>query len=73
MKNVTTPTMLLHGVVDHDVPIGQAEEFYIALKKLGVDAQFVRYPGEGHGFRQPAHQVDYLNRAVGWFDTYLKE
>ncbi len=72
IENCTTPTMLIHGEVDHDVPVGQAEEMYIALKKLGVDTTLVRYPGEGHGFRRTQNRVDYLERATGWFDQYLK-
>ncbi|MCZ6834943.1 MAG: S9 family peptidase [Planctomycetota bacterium] len=72
VKNVVTPTLLIHGAVDHDVPIGQAEEFFIALRKLGVDTEFVRYPNEGHGFRQPQHRIDYMNRQIDWFDRYLK-
>ena len=73
IRNVKTPTLLLHGENDHDVPFTQAEEMYIALKKLGVDSELVRYPGEGHGFRKPRHRIDYLHRTIEWFDRYLKE
>jgi dipeptidyl aminopeptidase/acylaminoacyl peptidase len=72
IKNVTTPTLLIHGENDHDVPITQAEEMYIAIKKLGVDATFVRYPGEGHGIRKPSHVMDYRRRILDWFDQYVK-
>ncbi|MFN7118844.1 MAG: prolyl oligopeptidase family serine peptidase [Saprospiraceae bacterium] len=72
IKNVKTPTLLLHGENDYDVPITQAEEFYIGLKKLGVPARFVRYPNEGHGFSQPKHQAHYLQELVGWFDKHVK-
>jgi dipeptidyl aminopeptidase/acylaminoacyl peptidase len=72
VKNVRTPTLLLHGENDHDVPITQAEEFYIALKKLGIETVFVRYPGEGHGIRQPQHRLDYNQRILDWFDRFLK-
>ena len=33
-----TPTMLMHGENDNDVPIAEAEQFYIALKDVGVEA-----------------------------------
>lgn len=72
IKNVTTPTLLLHGENDMDVPITQAEEFYIGLKKMGVPARFVRYPNEGHGFRQPKHQAHYMKEVMNWFDQYVK-
>lgn len=73
VKNVSTPTLLLHGEQDMDVPITQAEEFYIALKKLGVPARFVRYPNEGHGVRQPQHREHYYHELIGWMDKYLRK
>ena len=71
VKNVTTPTLFIHGDVDHDVPITQAEEMYVALKKLGVDTEFVRYPGEGHGFSSSKFSKDYERRKLEWFNKYL--
>jgi len=71
-RQVQTPTMFIHGELDNDVHITQAEEMYMALKRLGVDSVFVRYPREGHGLREPKHRVDALERTVAWFDRYLK-
>jgi dipeptidyl aminopeptidase/acylaminoacyl peptidase len=72
IKNVKTPTMLVHGENDHDVHITQAEEMYTALKMRGVDTVLVRYPREGHGIREPKHRVDNLQRNLDWFEKYLK-
>lgn len=72
IKNVKTPTLLIHGENDIDVPITQAEEFYIGLKKLGVPARFVRYPNEGHGFQQPKNRLHNSTQTLAWFDQYLK-
>lgn len=72
VEHVTTPTLFIHGEVDHDVPITQAEEMYTALRKLGVDATLVRYPGEGHGFRRPVFIKDSRRRMIEWFDRYLR-
>jgi len=71
VKGVTTPTLFLHGERDHDVPISQAEEMFIALKKQGVEAVFVRYPREGHGVREPRHRADYYARILKWFHERL--
>ena len=46
--------MLVHGENDNDVPIAEAEQYYIALRDVGTDAMMVRYPREGHGVREPA-------------------
>lgn len=72
IKNVKTPTMLVHGENDNDVHITQAEEMYTALKMRGVDTVLVRYPREGHGIREPKHRVDNLQRVLDWFEKYLK-
>ena len=72
VANTRTPLLLTHGEVDHDVPIGQGEEFYIALQKLRVPAEFIRYSGEGHGISKPVHIQDFIQRHIDWFDRYLK-
>jgi dipeptidyl aminopeptidase/acylaminoacyl peptidase len=66
-----TPTLFIHGDADNDVPIAQAEEMYVALRKLGVASTLALYPGEGHGFHRPAHNLDSLLRLEAWFDHYL--
>ena len=72
VRNVRTPTLFIHGEVDNDVHITQAEEMYMALKRLGVESVLVRYPREGHGLREPQHRLDQTNRVLAWFDKYVK-
>ena len=72
VRQVQTPTLFIHGENDNDVHITQAEEMYMALKRLDVETVFVRYPREGHGLREPKHRVDALERTVNWFDRYVK-
>jgi len=49
VNNVTTPTMLMTGELDLNTPIGQAEQFYRALKLRGVPTAMVRFQEEWHG------------------------
>jgi dipeptidyl aminopeptidase/acylaminoacyl peptidase len=63
--------MIMHGENDPDVPIAEAEQFYIALKDVGVETIFVRYPREGHGLREPHHEVDSIERAFKWYDQHF--
>jgi len=72
IKNVRTPTLVLHGERDAEVPLPQGQEFWHALKTLGVETQLVIYEDEGHWIRQPAHVRDRYERIVGWFDAHLK-
>ena len=62
-----TPTMLMHGENDNDVPIAEAEQYYIALRDVGVEAIMVRYPREGHGIRESKHVVDSIDRCINWY------
>jgi dipeptidyl aminopeptidase/acylaminoacyl peptidase len=66
-----TPTMLMHGENDNDVPIAEAEQFFIALKDVGTEAIFVRYPREGHGIRETAHVIDSTDRCIAWYEKHF--
>ncbi len=73
VKQCKTPTLFIHGAWDNVTAVNQAEEMFMALKKLGVDTAMAIYPNEGHGVRnQPQHALDYYRRTVKWFDKYLK-
>jgi dipeptidyl aminopeptidase/acylaminoacyl peptidase len=69
--NVVTPTMMVHGENDPDVPIAEAEQYYIALKDVGVETIMVRYPREGHGVRESQHNVDFLDRSIRWYQQHF--
>jgi len=66
-----TPTMLMHGENDNDVPIAEAEQFFIALKDVGTEAIFVRYPREGHGLGEVGHNIDSINRCIAWYEKHF--
>jgi dipeptidyl aminopeptidase/acylaminoacyl peptidase len=70
-NKVKTPVMFIHGENDNDVPIVEAEQFFIALKDVGVEAIMVRYPREGHGLRETKHVVDALDRSIAWYDRHF--
>lgn len=72
VANAHTPTLLMHGENDPDVPIAEAEQFYIALRDVGCAAAMVRYPREGHGLREPKHIVDWTDRSIRWYEKYFR-
>ncbi len=75
VANCKTPTLILHSEKDFRCPIEQGEQFYIALKKLGVPTEFVRFPDETHELSRsgkPKHRQERLERIVEWFKRYLK-
>ena len=67
-----TPTLVLNGEADVRIPYPQAQETYQSLKALGVPTQFVHYPREGHGLREPHHRADWYARQAAWFDRWIK-
>jgi dipeptidyl aminopeptidase/acylaminoacyl peptidase len=71
VASVKTPTMLLQGENDVDVPITESEQFYVALKDVGVETVMVRYPREGHAIREPKHQIDIIDRSMRWFEKHF--
>jgi len=72
IKNVRTPTFAYVGERDIECPAPQTQEFWHALKALGVPTSVMIYPGEGHGLRDPEHTADAMRRTLEWFDRYLK-
>ncbi|MBK5255801.1 MAG: S9 family peptidase, partial [Vicinamibacteria bacterium] len=70
VRRVKTPTLILHGQADERVPLGQGQELYLALRKLRVPVEFVTYPREPHGFREPNHQIDKIERELAWFEKW---
>src|SRR6202790_1562221 len=73
IKKVKTPTLILVGDSDGEVPSPQSYEFWHALKTLGVETQFVVYEHEGHLFASPEHQRDVIARTLAWFDAHLRQ
>src|SRR6266704_1252180 len=71
VANAHTPTMLMHGENDNDVPIAEAEQFFIALKDVGTEAIFVRYPREGHGLSETGHNIDSIDRSIAWYEKHF--
>lgn len=70
-NRVKTPVLFIHGANDNDVPTEQAQEYFIALKDLGVETVMVLYPREGHGLAETAHNVDKLTRSLAWYDSHF--
>lgn len=72
-QNVTTPIRLLHGEWDMRCPISQSEEFFTAVKRNGVDADFIRYPQSFHGISRnglPSLRIQRIDDMTAWFTAH---
>jgi dipeptidyl aminopeptidase/acylaminoacyl peptidase len=73
VKNVKTPTMVLTGEADYRTPMSDSEQYYQALKILGIESVLVRVPDEPHGIQvRPSHHMSKILHIVGWFDKHRK-
>ncbi len=74
VKNVKTPTLVLHSDNDYRVPIEQGEQWFRALRHFGVPSEIVFFPRENHNLTrtgEPKHLVESLKWQVYWFEKYL--
>ena len=61
--------------MDHRCPIEQGEQVFVALKRIGVETEMVRFPDEFHGLSRTGRtdrRISRLNHIADWFDKYLK-
>lgn len=72
VAKVTTPTLVIGGKEDWNVPIINSEQLYLALKRLGVPTELVVYPGEDHSIDRPSFVKDRLQRYLDWYGRYVK-
>jgi len=74
--NVKTPTLVIHSEQDLRCDMEQDEQIFVALKKLGVETEMVRFPDEPHGLSRGGRtdrRIERLNHILRWFDRYLRE
>jgi dipeptidyl aminopeptidase/acylaminoacyl peptidase len=74
VRNVHTPTLVLHSDNDFRVPIEQGEQWFRALQHYGVPSELVLFPRENHNLTrtgEPKHLVESLNWQIYWFERYL--
>ncbi len=74
LDRIQTPLLLLHGELDNAVPSFLADEIFVGLRNLGKWVMYTKYEGESHAPAdwEYANQMDYWNRIVTMFDTFLK-
>lgn len=72
LKNVKTPTLIVCGEEDWNVPVINSEQLYLSLRRLGVETMLLVYPDQPHEFWRPSYIKDKYLRYAAWFDHYLK-
>lgn len=76
VRNIDKPVLIIHSEEDWRCPIGQAEELWVALKLLGKEVDFYRFPGENHEMSRsgsPLHRVQRGEIILDWFSERLRD
>ncbi len=72
VDNVTTPTLLLTGELDLRTPMTQSEEYFQALKMVGVPTAIIRFNEEYHGTgRKPSNFMRTQLYMRKWYDQWV--
>jgi dipeptidyl aminopeptidase/acylaminoacyl peptidase len=69
---ITTPLLLLHGAADTNVPVGESEQMYTALRILGKPVEFIKVEGQNHWILDYPKRVIWMETIIAWFDRQLK-
>lgn len=71
---VRTPTLVMHSELDFRCPLEQATRYYAALKRNGVEAEMLVFPGEDHELTRagrPQHRVQRFDAVLDWWARFL--
>lgn len=71
LKQIKDPLMVIQGVSDPRVPVGEAVQIHELLKKRGVDSPLILISGEGHGSKTRDNQVVEMGHTLRFFQTHL--
>lgn len=69
---ITTPLLLLHGAGDTNVPVGESDQMYAALRVLGKEVEYVTVDGQNHWIVNYPQRVLWMQTIIAWFDRQLK-
>lgn len=71
LSNITSPTLLVHGDRDTNVPVGESIRAHAAIKSAGIATELVLLPGEGHTIVAAPRRAELALAICGWFVRWL--
>jgi len=72
VDRIDMPLMLAHGLNDPRVPVGEAMQIAVALKKRGMPVEELYFADEGHGFAKEENRLLYMQVMAEFFERYLR-
>lgn len=74
IDKVNTPTFVIHSEHDWRCPVEQGQRWYVGLKRRGVQAELLLFPGEGHELSRsglPKHRLARFEHILDWWQRHL--
>ena len=72
LNQADTPLLVATGLADERVHPEQALQMHQFLEMRGIPTGLILYPRQPHGLTERAHQLDFMERVIDWFNKYLK-
>jgi pimeloyl-ACP methyl ester carboxylesterase len=72
IDNVRAPAMVLHGANDPRDPVEESDRFVAAIRDLGGEVQYLRFPDEGHSIRRLENRIIAYRRIAGFLEETLE-
>ncbi|HKA04074.1 MAG TPA: prolyl oligopeptidase family serine peptidase, partial [Acidimicrobiales bacterium] len=75
VRDIETPLLILHSENDLRCPIEQAEQLFVAMRLLGKEVEFYRFPAEGHELSRsgsPVHRIQRAELILDFFGKHLQ-
>jgi dipeptidyl aminopeptidase/acylaminoacyl peptidase len=74
VANIRTPLLMLQSEADRRCPVADNEQFFMALRWLRREVEFVLYPEEYHVVQATGRidrRIDRMTRVLDWFDGHI--
>lgn len=68
---ITGPLLLIHGTNDNRVDIGGSSMMAEKLDSLGKPYKFVKFEGQGHGYKGLDNQIKFYSESLGFIEDYV--
>ena len=72
IDRVKSPMLLIQGINDPRVPVGEALQMYEKMKARGLSSQLILFADEGHGASKRENQVLEIGHTLAFFEQHLK-
>jgi len=72
IDRVNAPLMIIQGVNDPRVPVGEALMMQSALEGRGIPSQLILFADEGHGTRKRGNRVLAMGHTLEFFEKHLQ-